>query len=835
MKYNPQEIETKWQLEWEKQQTFAAGTTTQKPTFYVLDMFPYPSGKGLHVGHLKGYVASDVVSRFKRAQGFDVMHPMGWDSFGLPTERQAQKEGITPQEVTTRNIAAFKSQLTSVGLSYDWQREFATSDEKYYRWTQWIFLKLFEHGLAYLADVPVNWCPALKTVLANEEVVDGKYVETGDAVERKTMKQWMLRITAYADRLLEDLGEVNWPEPIKQMQRNWIGRSVGATVEFPVVGSDVSIPVFTTRPETLFGVTYLVVAPEHELLGSIVSEGQRSAVDAYCNNAIQQSDRERRSSKGKTGVVTGGLVRHPLTGEELPVWVADYVLLGFGTGAVMAVPAHDDRDKEFAAEYSLEVRKVIVASSDGQEVMANSLVEGLSINGLTVDEGRSKVIAWLEESGNGQAETQYRLRDWLFSRQRYWGEPIPIAYRGSEIVGAPEHDLPITLPSPDQIAMPEEMSDVETPRAPLASARPEWLEVEVEGEIFQRETNTMPQWAGSCWYYLRFIDPDNEDAPCDKDKQERWLPVDLYVGGAEHATLHLLYARFWHKFLFDIGVVSSIEPFGRLFNQGMIHATSFRDDRGKYYYEEEVEKNSEGQFAVRATGEPVKSQVEKMSKSKCNGLPPEDVIADAGADSLRLYEMFMGPVEDGGMWDTNGVRGTRRFLDRLWRLAQDRTDPSATVDGNLYRELHVTIMKVTQAIESLQLNTAISQLMKLLNVAYESSHVPPSFIRTFSQLLQPFAPHIAEELWEQAGGEGLVSLAVWPLADEEACVTETVKIGVQVNGKVRGTVSLPVDCERNDAIATAQSDANINKYLEGVSVGEVIFVPNRIINFVLSK
>ena len=829
--YNPAEIESKWQSVWEAEKTFAADRDQNLPKYYVLDMFPYPSGIGLHVGHLKGYVASDVVSRYMRMKGYDVLHPMGWDSFGLPTERQADREGITPQEVTTRNVALFRKQLKSVGLSYDWDREFATSSPEYYKWTQWIWMKLYEKGLAYLEDVPVNWCPALNTVLANEEVVDGKYVETGDPVERRMLKQWMLRITQYADELLEGLDGLDWPEAIKSMQRNWIGRSEGAYLHFSLKADEESIETFTTRPDTIFGVTYIVLSPEHELVPKVTTADTQQQVEAYCQQAKQSSERERMAATDKTGVFTGGYAVHPLTGDDVPIWVADYVIAGYGTGAVMGVPAHDTRDEEFATKFALPIIPVI-AEVDGQEQAINSECESLSINGLSPEDAKQRVTQWLADQGIGGKRVQYKLRDWLFSRQRYWGEPFPVAYApNGQLKLIPESDLPVVLPG--ELNKEQELDDASTPSPPLAFAPADWRTVEVDGEPCRRETNTMPQWAGSCWYYLRFIDPHNEGAFCDADKEKRWMPVDLYVGGAEHATLHLLYARFWHRFLYDLGVVSTQEPFARLFNQGMIHARSYKNSLGRYHYDADV-KEVDGKFVAIDTGEQLESQIEKMSKSKCNGLAPEDVIADVGADALRLYEMFMGPVEDGGLWDPQGVRGTKRFLDRLWRLREERWQPDAKFSDALYRSMHQCIGKVTTAVEALQLNIAISQLMTLLNSAYEEESIPTEFFRVMAKLLQPFAPHFAEELWSQLGAEGRVAIAAWPELDAAACVTDVVTIPVQINGKLCVTMEVDRELSQEDVVDQAKAERSVAAKLKDKTIRKTIFVPQKILNFVVS-
>lgn len=850
--YNHSEIEQKWQGIWARDGAFVA-RSSERPKYYVLDMFPYPSGIGLHVGHLKGYVASDVISRYKRARGFEVLHPMGWDSFGLPTERQAQKEGIRPEEVTRRNVAAFRKQLDQVGLSYDWSRELATSSPDYYRWTQWIFSKLYEKGLAYTREMTVNWCPAMQTVLANEEVVDGKYVETGDLVERRTMKQWMLRITAYADRLLDDLDLIDWPEAIKRMQRHWIGRSEGAQITFRLEGRQDTLQVFTTRPDTLFGVTYMVIAPEHALIDELLAGAEGDALAelrAYVTEARNRSDMERQERAGgeRTGVPTGLSAINPATGEAIPVWTSDYVLGGYGTGAVMAVAAHDDRDFAFAKTFGLPMREVVVAAEHypTPQLSANpsaaftaagrciqSSCDGVSLDGLQTPEAKQAIIAWLEKTGQGERQVNFKLRDWLFSRQRYWGEPFPVLHgKDGELRLVPEDALPVELPFvelSDQQVVDTAASGSE-PVFPLDKAPESWLHVNLDGKVYRRETNTMPQWAGSCWYYLRFIDPHNSKALCDPEQERYWMPVDLYVGGAEHATLHLLYARFWHKVLFDLGLVTQPEPFQRLFTQGMIHATSYRDGRGKYYYPDEVEPKGEG-FVTKATGEEVTTLVEKMSKSKCNGVPPETVIEKYGADALRLYEVFMGPVEDGGHWDDTGVRGTRRFLERLWNLFESQSDLSVPLAKDLERELHRTIRSVTSDIDAFHLNTVVSHFMALLNVAAREKTVGRAFFEAMARMLQPFAPHFAEELWAALGHSGFVFQAGWPEFDPQLCEASTVTLAVQVNGKTRGTVEVPKGADKDAALALAMEA--VPRLKEQGTPVKVIYVPGRILNLVI--
>ncbi len=832
--YDPNEIEQKWQQRWQAEGVYDANRHINKPKYYVLDMFPYPSGKGLHVGHLKGYVASDVVSRYKRMRGYAVLHPMGWDSFGLPTERQAQKEGISPQEVTTRNIEAFKTQLKAVGLSYDWSRELATSDPEYYQWTQWIFSHMFEKGLAYIENVPVNWCPALETVLANEEVVDGKYIETGDIVERRKFPQWMLKITAYADRLLDDLDDLDWPEPIKQMQRNWIGRSEGAYIDFIIDGHDASIRVFTTRPDTIFGVTYLVLAPEHQLVDKITNTEQSVPVSNYIQWTVNRDEIARMAEgKEKTGVFTGAYVINPVNKKRIPIWIADYVLMGYGTGAIMAVPGQDNRDWDFAKTFDLPIIRTVEppVNWDGNAYTGDGLaINSDFLNGLDISLAKTKIIDWLEQHEVGARMVNYKLRDWLFSRQRHWGEPIPILHgKDGTLVALDDKELPLLLPDIDQGNDTEHQSQ---PKPPLAFAPLDWLHVKRGEQLFQRETNTMPQWAGSCWYYLRFLDPRNSNFLCDSTLEKKWMPVDLYVGGSEHATLHLLYSRFWHKFLFDLGIVTTKEPFKRLFNQGMVHGRSFRDMQGRYYYEEEVREENGEYFAIDSNM-PLNSQIEKMSKSKCNGVPPEIVIDQYGADALRLYEMFMGPIEDSGLWNTNGIKGTWRFIERLWKLLEKQWKPTATLPDSVNRELHITIKKVTESIENLQLNTAISQLMILLNAASQVDALPTTFFQTIAKLLQPFAPHLAEEIWEKTGGSGFVVEADWPEYDSSLISATITVIPVQVSGKLRGTIEVPLDISKEDVVAQARKLSSVERYLDGHAIKEVIYIPSRIINFVV--
>ena len=802
MSYNHKEIEKKWQKYWAKTNTFNTHDDPEKPKFYALDMFPYPSGQGLHVGHPEGYTATDILSRVKRSQGYNVLHPMGWDAFGLPAEQYALDTGNDPAEFTQKNIETFRRQINSLGFSYDWNREVNTTDPEYYKWTQWIFTKLYEKGLAYEAEVAVNWVPELGTVISNEEVIDGKSERGGYDVVRKPMRQWMLKITAYADRLLDDLELVDWPESIKEMQRNWIGRSVGANIEFKVAGTDKSYTVFTTRPDTLFGATYSVLAPELDLVREITTPEQTAAVEAYIEETSKKSDLNRTDlAKEKTGVFTGAYAINPVNGKEIPIWIADYVLASYGTGAIMAVPAHDERDFEFAQTFGLEILPVI----EGGDVQKAAYTEdGIHINSEFLDdmnkqEAIDKMNEWLEENGVGKKEVSYRLRDWLFSRQRYWGEPIPIIHwEDGTVTAVPEEELPLRLPKTKNI------KPSGTGESPLANIE-EWVNVvdPVTGKKGRRETNTMPQWAGSSWYYLRYIDPHNKKELADYEKLKRWLPVDIYIGGAEHAVLHLLYARFWHKFLYDIGVVPTKEPFQKLYNQGMI-----------------LGENNE-----------------KMSKSRGNVVNPDDVVETYGADTLRMYEMFMGPLDASIAWSENGLEGSRKFLDRVWRLIVDENnkmrDRITTLnDGKLDKVYHQTVKKVTEDYENLHFNTAISQLMVFINEAYKVDALPYEYIEGFVQLLAPIAPHMGEELWAILGNDGGISYAPWPTYDEAALVEDEVEVVFQVNGKVRAKSNVPRDLGKDELEKVALANETVQEYIEGKTVRKIIVVPNKLVNIV---
>ncbi|PIQ23353.1 leucine--tRNA ligase [bacterium (Candidatus Blackallbacteria) CG17_big_fil_post_rev_8_21_14_2_50_48_46] len=841
MSYNHQEIDAKWQQYWAENKTFKTESLGDKPKYYVLDMFPYPSGQGLHVGHPKGYVGSDIIARYKRMRGFDVLHPMGWDAFGLPTERQANKESLHPAEVTRRNTDTFRKQLQKIGLGYDWDREINTSQVDYYRWTQWIFLKLYEKGLAYQAELPVNWCPALGTVLANEEVKDGVYVETGDPVEKRMMQQWMLKITAYADQLLDDLDTLDWPESLKEMQRHWIGKAEGARVRFQVADQDSAFDIFTTRPDTLFGCTYCVLAPEHPLVPQLTSPAQKAAVEAYIEETSKHTERERMTESKKTGVFTGAYAINPVNHQQVPIWIADYVLASYGTGAVFACPAHDERDWEFANTFDLPLIEVVQGGDVHETAYTGDgpHVDSEFLDGLNIADAKKAIIAWLEAHGHGEGQINYRLRDWLFSRQRYWGEPIPVVHlEDGTVMGLSSQDLPIELPHLDDI------NPTEDGQPPLARAGAQWREVTLpDGRKGLRETNTMPQWAGSCWYYLRFIDPQNNDAPWDPTLEKRWMPVDLYVGGTEHATLHLLYARFWHKVLYDLGLVSTKEPFQRLFNQGKIQARSYRDSRGKYYYPSEVECRSyttakgetQEQWFVKGSDTLLETRVEKMSKSKHNVVTPDETIEVYGADSLRLYEVFMGPLEDNAIWQTENMAGVRRFLERVWRLyfPEKEVPAESEFPEELERLLHKTIQKVGEDLDAIHPNTAVSTMMIFVNEATRIGYLPESMKPIFARILAPFAPHLAEEFWASLGHSESIAKAEWPVYDPEKLIERNIEIPVQLNGKLRGVINVPVGADEASVRAIAEADEAIQKHLEGVQVVKVIHRVDRMLNLVV--
>jgi leucyl-tRNA synthetase len=801
--YNPLVVEPKWQQFWDKNKTFQTTEDAEKPKFYALDMFPYPSGAGLHVGHPEGYTATDIVSRYKRMKGYNVLHPMGWDAFGLPAEQHALDTGKHPRDITFKNIDNFRRQIKSLGFSYDWDREISTTDPEYYKWTQWIFIQMYTRGLAYVAEVSVNWCEALGTVLANEEVINGLSERGNHPVVRKPMRQWILKITEYADRLLDDLEELDWSESIKDMQRNWIGKSKGAEVTFEIDGHDSALVVFTTRPDTLFGATYCVLAPEHELVAQIVTSEQKAAVEAYQEAAARKSDLERTDlAKDKSGVFTGAYAINPVNGVKTPIWIADYVLAGYGTGAIMAVPGHDARDWEFAKQFDLPIVEVVQGGDLAKEAYAGDgpHVNSDFLNGLTNVDAIAKMIEHLDATGKGKGKITYRLRDWLFSRQRYWGEPIPIIHlEDGTMKTVPEDQLPLLLPDVDAI------TPSGTGESPLASVT-EWVNtIDPEtGMKARRETNTMPQWAGSCWYYLRFIDPKNDKQLCSPEKQKEWLPVDLYIGGAEHAVLHLLYARFWHKVLYDIGVVDTKEPFHKLVNQGMI----------------------------------LGNNNEKMSKSRGNVINPDDIVNEFGADTLRMYEMFMGPLEATKPWNTNGVEGTYRFLSRVWRLFVNE-DGSLNVkigDGDtsdaFKRTWHRSIKKITEDYEALRFNTVISQLMIFVNEAYKTEVLPLVAMEQFVQLLSPIAPHIAEELWEKLGRKESLTYATFPTFEDAWTVDQEVEIVVQVNGKIVDRVSIAADMDVAEMESLAKEMEKVQELIAGKTIRKVIAVKGKLVNIV---
>ena len=795
--YDHKSIEKKWQDRWLKEKTFATDTSDfSKPKYYVLDMFPYPSGNGLHVGHPEGYTATDIIARKKRMDGYNVLHPMGFDSFGLPAEQYAIQTGNHPSEFTKKNIDHFRDQIQALGFSYDWDREIATSDPDYYKWTQWIFLQLYEQGLAYIDEIPVNWCPELKCVLANEEVIDGKSERGGYPVVRKPMRQWVLKITEYAERLLKDLDDVDWPESTKEMQRNWIGKSNGANVVFGIDGHDREFTVFTTRCDTLFGATYCVLAPEHPFVDEITTPEQKEAVEAYKKACATKSDLERTElNKEKTGVFTGAYAVNPVNGKKIPIWISDYVLASYGTGAIMAVPAHDTRDYEFARKFGLEIIPVLEGGNIEEEAWTEDGVHINSewLNGLGKEEAIAKMIAWLEEKGVGEAKTTYKLRDWLFSRQRYWGEPIPIIHMEDGTTRTVDiKDLPLELPATDNF------QPADNGESPLANV-PDFLNVEIDGVKGTRETNTMPQWAGSCWYYLRYIDPKNQDNLADKKLLEHWLPVDLYVGGAEHAVLHLLYSRFWHKVLYDRGVVPTKEPFQKLFHQGMI-----------------LGENGE-----------------KMSKSRGNVVNPDEIIESHGADALRVYEMFMGPLEAGLPWSARGLDGTRKWLERVWRAYHGAVEITETNDHALDKVYNKTVKKVTKDIDTLNFNAAVSAMQIFMNEVYKHKSMPVEYAEGFVKLLYPFAPHLGEELWEEVfHNSESIAYTSWPEWDESKLVEAVNTIVVQVNGKVRGRFEAAAGTDDKALEETALSLGSVQKHLEGKDVKKVIVIKGRVVNIV---
>jgi leucyl-tRNA synthetase len=893
MPYAHATIEPRWQAYWDEHETFKATIDRARPKYYVLDMFPYPSGSGLHVGHPEGYTATDIMARYKRMRGFNVLHPMGWDSFGLPAERYAMKTGRHPRDRTYECIDNFKRQLKMLGFSYDWSREIATTDPEYYKWTQWIFLQIWgswydadqakarpiaelpiptevqaagepavreyrdQHRLAYLHDAPVNWCPDLRVVLANEEVAE--QVEAGHEVIRVPMHQWMLQITAYAQRLLDDLEGLDWPTSVLEMQRNWIGRSEGAEVVFDLEGADAQIRVFTTRPDTLFGATYMVLAPEHPLVEAITTASQRAAIEAYVKTTAHRTERDRQAAAAegdKTGVFTGAYAINPVNAQRVPIWIADYVLMGYGTGAIMAVPGHDARDHAFAKTMGLPILQV-VAPADGAQIDVQAQAypaPGIAVNsplidGLPTAEAKPKITAWLAERGKGEARVNFKLRDWLFSRQRYWGEPFPLIHRpDGEVASVGEDALPVELPEVD------DFNPSETGEPPLARAL-SWVSLP-DGS--RRETNTMPQWAGSCWYYLRFCDPRNAGAPWSSEAEQYWMPVDLYVGGAEHAVLHLLYARFWHKVLFDLGHVSTREPFQKLVNQGMVLGATYvpRDPQAagegpkRIFVGEDVEEVQLGdvvEYVHKQTREPLTIQWDKMSKSRGNVVNPDEVIAEYGADTMRLYEMFMGPLEASAPWQPEGVAGCFRFLGRAYRLffespkeAEDRPRALAEGEGSerARRLLHRTIAEVTERIERMGFNTAISSLMVFVrDIEKDGETLGREAGGIFCQLLAPFAPHLAEELWRSLGNRESLTYEPWPQADPALLVEDSWTLVVQVNGKKRGELEVPASWDPNQAkdeiIARAMASEAVSRFVGDQLPKRVIYVPNRLVNVVV--
>lgn len=836
--FNPSEIEIKWQNRWKDARLHKTEFNPEKPKFYALDMFPYPSGSGLHVGHCEGYTATDIITRFKRMQGFNVLHPMGWDAFGLPAENYAIKTGIHPSVTTEKAVANFKRQINSIGFAYDWDREINTTDPQYYKWTQWIFLQLYKKGLAYQGVMPINWCPSCKTGLANEEVSQGRCERCLTQVERKDLRQWILRITSYADRLLEDLSEVDWPESTLLMQKNWIGRSEGAEVDFTIsqgAAAGEKIRVFTTRPDTLFGATYMVLAPEHPLISRITTPEQNQKIQQYQKMARQKSDLERTElSKEKTGEFTGAMAINPVNGEKIPIWIADYVLSSYGTGAIMAVPAHDQRDYEFAVKYDLPIVQV-VRPADNSEVphgiayCENGIaVNSGELNDLPTVEAKKKICETLQQRNQGKAAVSYRLRDWIFSRQRYWGEPIPIVHCPKcGTVPVPEDQLPVTLPDVDRY----EPSG--TGESPLATIH-EWLNTNCPlcGGAALRETNTMPQWAGSCWYYLRYLDPKNNDQPWSVEAQKQWMNVDLYIGGAEHAVLHLLYSRFWHKVLYDLGYVSTKEPFKKLRHQGTVLSPTYQDSNGRYYEISEVEFR-DGKPYLKATGELLTTQIEKMAKSKLNGVNPDDVVKTYGADVLRLYEMFMGEFELPKPWDSRAIEGCSRFLRRIYKMVDEFDLSNAPVEDLNFQIRHKTIKKVTRDIEEMKFNTAIAAMMEYLNVL-SSKGASKEDLLTLVKLVGPFAPHLGDELWERLGQSGFLIESKWPVFDESLTQESVITIVVQVNGKLRADFSVPRDESMEKIKERALGLEKIKPYLQKGTIRKVIAVPGKLVNIVVN-
>lgn len=858
MNYNHQRIEQKWQKIWDERQLFQTEVDHSKPKYYILDMFPYPSGAGLHVGHVTGYTATDIIARYKRQKGFNVLHPMGWDSFGLPAEQYAIRTGTHPEVTTKKNIATYKRQLKSLGFSYDWNRELATSDPKYYKWTQWIFTKLYEKGLAYEAEMLVNYCPSLGTVLANEEIENGFSKEGGYPIERRPLRQWILKITAYADRLLEDLDLLDWPENLKKLQKNWIGKSKGAKIFYKESVTYAEIPVFTTRHDTIFGVTFIVLAPEHPLVDKITTQKQKALVEDYKKKTAAKGDLARTDlAKEKTGVWTGAYAINPANGEKIPIWIADYVLMSYGTGAVMGVPGHDDRDFVFAQKFDLPIKAVIDPdltefkeripvdlspeivrmeilsgkrcwSGSSQGIIINSKSTFLSLDSLDISMAQEKVLEWLEESKNGEKSIAYKLRDWLFSRQRYWGEPIPILHfaDGSQRI----------LESDELPLCPPELVDfkpAQSGESPLARV-PSWTHVTdpKTGKKARREINTMPQWAGSCWYYLRFCDPQNEQKAWEQEKEKYWMPVDMYVGGIEHAVLHLLYARFWHKVLYDCGFVSTPEPFQKLRNQGIVTAKSFKLPQDGYISADEVEEKN-GEYFYAETGQKLECQIEKMSKSKLNGVTPDEMIEEYGADALRLYEMFIGPFDKEKLWNTDAVNGCYRFLKRFYEMIFSEKVSKENME-KAWQLGYRLVDGVQKDIESLQFNTAIAKMMEFINAFIPLPIYPKNVVKMAIQVLYPFAPHLAEEAWEHLGETQSLTYQTFPQVDPAYLIEEVTTYIIQVNGKLRDRFELPKDKSQQELLSLAKREPKVAKYLEG-EIQKIIFVPNKLLNIVVKN
>lgn len=855
MRYDHKTIEAKWQEYWLKNKTFKATIDPSKPKYYVLDMFPYPSGSGLHVGHVEGYTATDIVARYRRQMGFNVLHPMGWDSFGLPAEQYAIRTGTHPAVTTQHNIDTYRRQLRSLGFSYDWDREVATSDATYYKWTQWIFTKLYEKGLAYEAEMYVNYCPALGTVLANEEIDNGRAKEGGHLVERRPLRQWVLKITAYAEQLLADLDSLDWPESLKKLQINWIGRSEGARIDFSIKGHSEKITVFTTRHDTIFGATFIVLAPEHPLVDILTTEEMRGKVIEYKKAAASKSDLDRTDlNKQKSGTFIGAYAINPATGKEIPIWIADYVLIHYGSGAIMGVPSHDTRDFEFAQTFNLEIiplfdpdiegGKDLLPAENSSEECRQQILEGklcwtgegtyinssgpeISIDGINdLDLAKEKIVAWLESKGIGNATTTYKLRDWLFSRQRYWGEPFPILHfeDGSKRILELD-ELPLC---PPEVSSYKPSGDGKSPLEQVRS----WVEIidQKTGKKALRETNTMPQWAGSCWYYLRFCDPHNTEAAWSPEAEKYWMSVDLYVGGVEHAVLHLLYARFWHKVLYDLGYVSTREPFQSLRNQGMIVCRSYQRSNGVYVEPANV-REKDGHYFDCQTGEQLHSQVDKMSKSKLNGVTPDEIVEEFGADALRLYEMFMGPLEKEKIWNTDAVSGCRRFLVRFYDLAI--SDKLTDEDSEEALKLGFRLVDgVTKDVKALQFNTAIAKMMEFMNEFTRLPAYPKRVVKMATQALMPFAPHLAEEVWQKLGCTEELSTAPYPEIVESYLYDATATYVVQVNGRVRGKFELPKDQPEHVILELAKKHPHIIKYLDGMTINKIVFVPNKLLSLV---